>query len=539
MKSNRSKVILIAVIIMIILILVGGGVFAYLALKTDLLKSNQDLFLEYADQTLKKFEEAFEISKIKEVTDEIQQNNSISNTTLSFSSDVIDGLDQVTLSMDVKNDVSNRKLYGDVKLDTGVEDIAEVEYMLTEDEISLRLTNAVQQFLTIQNEDVEELAKKLDVEEDVLNTVFELLLYKDSETLIRFSDEEINTLKETFFNIIISNLTKDNFKKQSDVMVTINGNTLTTNTYTLTITPEQYKNILVKLVEQLKNDSIILAKLDAYDVANPIEEVEDEYEDTDVEVDEDEDEYDYDDEKEQTIKQAYIDYLDDVLTQIKEQEFKYDIVVTIYEQDGQTVRMKIEKGFNTITIDTIENDEILGINTKIITLGEDAENTLELNLTKYKSEYYDLALEIKDSEIEDENVILEIKILNDEDGLVTIEFTSEAIMNGDTTKATIISEIYFVEEISDMMVLDNTNNITLNKQTAQRCSQILQLVSNAAIQRYSEPIETITEMIVKGIAEQAVTKDNDDDFENDNNSFDNDIDNDNDNDFDNDNSTDY
>ena len=472
MRSNKSKVILIVTIVLVILILTLGGVGAYLYLKTDIFKSNRELFAKYMEQTTTQIENIFDTEKVSDMTKKIKEKNNESKTVVTFENEENEELNKISLSMSIKNDVTNKKMYNDIKILNEEENLAEFEYISTEEAISLRLTDIVKQFLTIDSTNLEQLSTSLDMEVVELESILELLKYKDSESSMTITNEELKTLKQTYTDIINANLTNSNFSKQTDVMITINGKTVTVNSYVLTIKPDQYKNILKKVMEQLRNDTIILSKIEAIDIINAGD-------------------------NQNSLKQMYISNIDEMLQELETTEYKDNLVVNVYEQEGKTVRVKVEEGFYTITIDTIENDEMLGANIKLVSLENQIESAMEINLTKYKTEYYNLAIELKNIAEQEQNLIVEIRATNNEEN-IQLEFGIKYIMNEIATKALITSNIQFVESIEDMIILaENTNNITLNNLTPERCKQIIQTVANSATKKYIETLTNIRKMLIK------------------------------------------
>ncbi|MCI8586996.1 MAG: hypothetical protein HFJ49_00090 [Clostridia bacterium] len=463
MKSNKSKVILTVVITLVVLILAIVGTVTYLYLKTDIFKSNKEIFAKYMEQTTTQIENVFDKEKAEEITKKIKENSSESKTVLTFNDEKSEALSKISVSMDIKNDATNKKIYNDIKLMNGEEKILETEYMTSENSISLRLTDVVKQFLTIDDTNLEQLANSLNMEVSNIQAILELLRYKNTDNSLSLTNEEIKTLKETYTNVISSNIVNSDFSKKTDVMLTVNGNTVTANSYILTIKPDKYKNILKKAMEQLKDDTIILSKLEKIDTVNTNNEG-------------------------NSLKQNYIDVLNNKLAELESIEYKDDVIISLYEKDGKTIRIKLEEGFYTITIDTVENDEILGVNIKAVSLENQIEDVIEVDFTKYKSEYYNVAIELKTISEEEQNIIFEIKATNNERNM-KLEFSTQTTMGEDKIKAIITSDIDFVEQVEDMIILtENVNNITLNNLDAQRCSAILAQVINATRQKYSEKL---------------------------------------------------
>lgn len=463
MKSNKSKVILTVVITLVVLILAIVGTVTYLYLKTDIFKSNKEIFAKYMEQTTTQIENVFDKEKVEEITKKIKENSSESKTVLTFNDEKSEALSKISVSIDIKNDATNKKIYNDIKLMNGEEKILETEYMTSENSISLRLTDVVKQFLTIDDTNLEQLANSLNMEVSNIQAILELLRYKNTDNSLILTNEEIKTLKETYANVISSNIVNSDFSKKTDVMLTVNGNTVTANSYILTIKPDKYKNILKKAMEQLKDDTIILSKLEKIDTVNTNNEG-------------------------NSLKQNYIDALNNKLAELENIEYKDDVIISLYEKDGKTIRIKLEEGFYTITIDTVENDEILGVNIKAVSLENQIEDVIELDFTKYKSEYYNVAIELKTISEEEQNIIFEIKATNNERNM-KLEFSTQTTMGEDKIKAIITSDIDFVEQVEDMIILtENVNNITLNNLDAQRCSAILAQVINATRQKYLEKL---------------------------------------------------
>ena len=88
-----------------------------------------------------------------------------------------------------------------------------------------------------------------------LGNVIEVLSKIQELKNIDLSWEEIARIRDTYFNVLSSNLTEDNFVKVSSSDVT---------GYQLNITGDELKNITLKLLETLQNDTETLDKINEY-----------------------------------------------------------------------------------------------------------------------------------------------------------------------------------------------------------------------------------------------------------------------------------
>ena len=119
--------------------------------------------------------------------------------------------------------------------------------------------DGIKQFVSV---DMNKINENNTQENPELKNIDSLLAYVDIKGTVAFTDNEKQTLQNTYLNIIKSNVSKDKYSKQANSIITINNKSVTTNAYTITLTKEQYNNLIVKVLEQVSNDEIILSKID-------------------------------------------------------------------------------------------------------------------------------------------------------------------------------------------------------------------------------------------------------------------------------------
>ena len=79
---------------------------------------------------------------------------------------------------------------------------------------------------------------------------------------IKFSNEDIESLINKYASIITQNIGETNFQRQKNQIVEINGQNYLANAYILSLTKEQLNNVYINILENLKEDEIILNKID-------------------------------------------------------------------------------------------------------------------------------------------------------------------------------------------------------------------------------------------------------------------------------------
>ncbi|MCI8636784.1 MAG: hypothetical protein HFJ36_02830 [Clostridia bacterium] len=241
--KKNSKIILILIISTILLILLTSLAFAYFA--TDMFKSNKDLFFKYITQVGidEQLSQYFEKQKttpyqnqgtfepnISTEGSQTKEYEAVNNFNISFSGQtdkITDNFAQdITLnySNDITFPISLRKVGNIIGLQT--------EYIGSK-YIAVETNSQDNEALESLNEVIEQIekAKKL--------------------SNLPFSNEELKQIQDTYINIINNELQESQFSKED-------------NRYKLIINGEQFKNILVKILDTLKNDQKTLDKLNEY-----------------------------------------------------------------------------------------------------------------------------------------------------------------------------------------------------------------------------------------------------------------------------------
>ena len=79
--------------------------------------------------------------------------------------------------------------------------------------------------------------------------------------MLIFTDEELQNLKNKYLDILSLNVPNDKYSKQKNALITVGENSFNTTAYSITLTQEQANDIYIKILEQLKDDEIIINKL--------------------------------------------------------------------------------------------------------------------------------------------------------------------------------------------------------------------------------------------------------------------------------------
>ena len=280
--------------------------------------------------------------------------------------------------------------------------------------------------------------------------------------LFKFSEEELNHIKQTYMPVIENGITEDSYSKQTEAVIEKDGVSYNTTSYRLDLTGMQISDILVNMLNTLKTDSITLnlvatkAKiLGAGDIT--VEEVN--------------------------------NAIDDVINRIGELQFE-DVSFVVYSYKGETIATEIlVKNKQKMTIYNNNNQNVKITIEDLTTEAEYDVINIETSAqatTTQSSIIMKIAI--------DDNALIELNITNEgsaaQESLntnVSLAFTSE----GETTEFVYNQTMEFVSEIENMQKLDGTNCAILNDYSQEDLISLLQAIMNQISVVYNQKAQII------------------------------------------------
>ena len=459
-RKKRLAIIITSITLAIVIIV---ATLLILYFKTDMFKSNQTLFCKYFIQNLETIYEYKDI-ETTEVNDILENNKYISDLTGSIEYTENMGtsdenknspINKVKLSIASQTDKQNQYFYKDIRLISDEEEPVKFEYINKEDIYGIRL-KGIKQFVSTNKEDLMDYGTMLNFDENISEELKEI----DYKSIFEFTDEEKEVLKNTYLEIIQSNVTKDKFAKQSKALITLNNQDVQTNAYYLSLTREEFNNLYIKILRQITQDEIILGKIDKID--NLIEQ-----------------EQSY---SGKSLRNEVIDLINNIIKEIENKNIGQDEVkITVYENNRRTVRISVETTTNRFIVDTYNNGNTIKLDNKvygnvdseqIIIIEKNIESTNQKISIEYES--------IEDNEISKDYILkLEQKLDNkDIKRLVQLQISNQKYK----ANLKIEDNIELVNNFSKEVSLEE-DNMSLNELS-------------------SEQVETITNILMQNIQSQ-------------------------------------
>lgn len=374
-RKKRIAILIISIVTTVIIIL---GILIFLCLKTDIFKSNETLFSEYLMQNI----EAIEILKnedtlgIQEKLDNSKYQSNIEGN-IQYKEDIgtsnenkDSNINKIAMKISSNVDKKNKYDYKDISIKNENEDLVNLEYFNQDKTYGIRL-NGIRQFVTIENNQENGDFQGLEIEK--IENIFSNL---NLNSIVSFSQQEKQTLINTYSEIIKANISKDKYYKQSNSLITINNQDVKTNAYYIKLTIEELNNLYIKILQQITQDEVILSKIDL---------LENGY----IEI--------LTNNSEESLRETFINEINDKIEEIQRNNIgNEEVKVTVYESNKKTVRTAIEKPANKIVID-LYNDSAIKID--YTQLGEN------MNEQFIKIE--------KDDNQTQNNILLELKNIQD------------------------------------------------------------------------------------------------------------------------------
>ena len=456
MYYGKKKGIIIAIVIIILLIVIAvGGVMLYLF--TDLFKSNQTLFLKYIDQTIQgmKYETN---DQTKDIIETQKENPYQIKGTLNFDYDGSENkqaeiLKQIKVELETNANGQEEKTYTKASVLYQNQNLFNLEYANSNNIYALKSDEIVTAFIGVRNENLKVLAQKLGMQDN--SNIPDSITPIDYEDLLNISEEEKQHISDTYLPVIVNNIEKSKYSKQSNIPITKEGVEYNTTAYRVDLTSEDIANISVKLLETLKQDSITLNFIAT---KAKILNLPEEY----------------------TQVNNLTKQIDEQIKKIEDSEKSPEngVSIVVYEEKGQKVLTEIiiknNVKFTLYASNTNQKNSIYVMAENLSTSND--YNTVEMQVTQTKT------AKQTNTEIlvnKDNDKGLEIYLTNE--GLSSDEkvtTTCEINYNDGNDKyiANYEQEINFNEE-NEIISLDNTNCAILNDYPTDQLSMLIVLIA--------------------------------------------------------------
>lgn len=335
MKS--SKKIGIIIIVLLVLLLMVGAAFAYVYVATDILRTDKEMFFKYLTQITaeengfldkridtfleKKTQTAYENSG--EITTQVVLPEEMKEEMTSIEN-ILGKVNDLAVRFSGKVDSVNQKVEQKIEVDYGNNVILPINYKQDGDAIGLQTDELSKKYIAVRNENLKQLATNLGIE-DISEVPDKIELPEEVEN-ISFTDAEIEQLKQIYMPILQENLLEENF---SSIKTEKN------ESFTLELSNEHIKNIIIKMLETTKQNTLIIDKVNEVML-----------------------------EQNPDAEKIDITVIDDIIESLNEEDVSGipNLKLTLIQSDKLLNQIIIQLGENTITIEKRNTTDSLRYN---------------------------------------------------------------------------------------------------------------------------------------------------------------------------------
>lgn len=479
-KKGKKRLIISSVIITLLII---AGILVYLYMTTDSFKTSAMLFQKYMGKNADNIESIFGLLEEGEYEKTLKENKYESKIQIkanytehigTSSESTQNSINQLKIESEGKTDNSNEYNYQNIKILTDDQQAMNIEYIKENGLYGIRLPELFVQFVSIKEDKLNNLNNDTEINsDDIISSNSDEDNTQTTENsslkdIITFTEEEKTNLQDKYLGLISKKFSKGSFSKSRNETIQINNESVVANGYVLKMTKEQLNDLYVEILTEMKQDEIILSKVDQ------IESFVKKYKIDSVE--------DY-----EITRENFIDDIDNEIEDIQSNNIGSDEVkIVVYEKNGATIRTKIETNENIIYFDwlkdknygELKNEKIntTQVDNKILTINKKDENVT----IKYETKEDDDSLKVT---FQNEKNIQGNNLKNN----ITLKYEDES----QKAELDIEKSNKIVEKFENQISLEKVDNIKLGDLEENTAKEIFDTFSAGFLEKVNNVFETI------------------------------------------------
>lgn len=457
---RNKKVLIIVIMLIVVLAIVGTGI-GVLLLSSGTIKSDKELFMQYVSQNFEIIDNLKNSTTYNLYKDLNKNGTYESNTNVkvvySEGGEISNPFNDLSAKINTKRDSLTDYLYTDAQVLFKDEEYMEIERIANSDVAGIRFSDVAKQFITLKGgEDNTNISGFIGIKESELKDYLDVIDNTQSLVSQVVSKEEYDSLKEKYLNIVKETFDKASYENLKKVMLTVNSNTVQANAYTATFTSTQIGDMVIKILNNLKTDEIISQKAKQF---------------------------------------GYDNYYDDINKLVNDlmdyTKFK-DVKITVYQQDGVTIRTDIDMSIQKIIIEKSGSNAVIQRNI----LNSDKEENQTLTIIKNSSENeetYNISIDLVDG-TDKKQIVFESKMKNDNS---TMTINSNIRYGFGITNIAVSMDSVFnkVNELTEKVELNQNNNVTLNNLDENTQKGIIDTLKKNVPLKYETRVDLLKDVL--------------------------------------------
>ncbi len=506
---KNKKVVIIVAISLIVLFVLATGTFATLYFATDIFKTNEQVFWKYFSEN-SQITSILSNENIEEQTNLKEQNSytTTGNLVLSTQIGVSDPV-EINVATSSIHDKNTGRTYADATLKKADKDLLKVSYINSNNVYSIKCEEISQYYIGFRNENLKELFKKWGLSDQQVANIPDSIDFSSFSSMKELiSEEEKQHIKETYSNIIMQTIPQESYKESEKETITINGTNYEANKHTLEIEATTTKQIITNILTTLKNDNTTLEIINKY--INTISYASNQFTDTAIFGDNVNGgmNNNYNENSTSSDISSNIDngnigsidaatIVDNLLEKMNEETEMEPIIISVYEQNGKTLRTVLEDADGqNVMIDLEKNQFTLSIPTinSQNNLSEEVE-TIYTPITFAKTSNQDVTNSITITNTEGETITILVTMGKVQNGTANNSYsiTSNTISNDaeTTLELSYNTQIATTNQPEEIMELKDDNSVIVNNYPLDQLTTFFKGISGKAQQVFNNVVQEL------------------------------------------------
>lgn len=251
-KKPKGFFIIFFILIIILIAFVGG----YWYLTRDVV-SSKELFVQNISKV--NVNKLLKNEIYTNLWDRMQNENSQINSSINFTTDIeneeLKDIDITKFKLDISNsnDIINKKNYSEAVLNYSGNEVFKLNLIATENEVAIASDEILDKYVGIH----------LDKIKDIFGYDINIEKIKELENAenIDFSEEELDEYVKKYLELFLNNTPDDKFETQENIAIENATEDVEVTNYSVTLSQDEFETILVKILEEIKNDDQLITKL--------------------------------------------------------------------------------------------------------------------------------------------------------------------------------------------------------------------------------------------------------------------------------------
>ncbi len=168
-------------------------------------------------------------------------------------------LEKGKITYNMKTVGAEKKMQGDITLNYDGKDIVTVNLLKNQDQYGIKVAEAYDKYISVENNNLKALFQKLGADVTNVPNKIEMVDYFE---LLNIDEATLKHIEDNYAETIKQNIPAESYSVEKNVTFKFDdmydSSDVTTNAYKVTLTEEQVKTVLTKILETLKLDDTTL-----------------------------------------------------------------------------------------------------------------------------------------------------------------------------------------------------------------------------------------------------------------------------------------